>query len=258
MTALFLALVLATSSAAAPCPDCPKTPAPKVYKGDFKCKPGLVKEKCGNEIRCVPPAQAKAMRQDREAEVAQAQQPKPPPPEVATAPAAIVPPVVVVPPVVAAIKPQQKSQPKPSGWSFSVLGEVGETLSCRRGYEGLLGFRERYAPLHLGVQGYTLFRYGLGAEALVYPLQYDHFRLHLQGGVLFHEPDWALSVKTIRRSLDWNVGMGADFPIDNHFEFVVDLNRYSPFGTPSGYDGGKVFTHATEQALLLAGVKLRF
>jgi hypothetical protein len=97
----------------------------------------------------------------------------------------------------------------------------------------------------------------LGAEGLVYLVQNPRFRLHLNGGILYHNEE-DVSVRTIDRKWDWNAGFGVDLPISGNVELVGDLNWYHPFNVPAGFDATRVNEHSLQQSLLMGGLLWRF
>lgn len=222
MHALILAFAIVAGSANKPCP-----PIPKVHPPGFKCKPGLVLTQCDGKPRCLPPGGC----------------PEKPAPKV------VVPPPVVVPP---ALPPAPAPRAAPSAWRFAVLGEVGPTL-CGPEFRALLGLRVRHVRARLGLQAYTLFNRGQGLEALVYPVQGPHFRIHLSGGVLVQGSGHP-SVVGVPRTWDWTVGSGVDIPITKYVAVVADWKWYRPFSTPAGFGATDVTTNSLRGSMLLAGL----
>lgn len=91
---------------------------------------------------------------------------------------------------------------------FGVRGAGGAALCAPTGI-GLLGFRMNYLPIHLGLDVYTNFYHGTGAQLLVYPLQTLPVMWHLNvgaigfGGRPFVTPD-------LPRQIDLTLGTGIE------------------------------------------------
>ena len=251
-------VALALTAQPVPCPECPVTPAPKVFKGDFKCKPGLVKAKCGDEIRCVPPAQAKRM---------EAAQKKAPPSAKVEAPVqhkpkfvlqdAPPPPVLIVPPVVEKkmVGPVPPPPTKPSPWAVTAFGEVGRTLcGCNcPDWRFVGGLRLRHAPSHLGLELEHMVRYGGGGRVMLYPVLGKHLRLNLGAGLHYGRPENP-NLKDINRQWNWTAGAGAEVPLTERLDLIADYRWFYPIGDVPG----DTWDRSWRQSMAFGGLQLRF
>lgn len=243
MVAFFLALMLAAAPAQGG-EVCPPIPG-KVFKGNFKCKPGLKKYTCNGKKRCLaaPPACAK---------------PPPAKPPVVFAAPVVPPPAAAkpLPPPAIAAAPLPAPVAKPSPWRFSILGEAGPSF-CGPEWNVLAGVRVQRRDFHVALQADTLFGRGtLGVQALVYPLQTKYVDLHLNAGVLLqggHPSAYALE-----RSWDWNLGAGVDVPVYKQLSLVADWAWYRPFSSPAGFSPSDVTKDTCKNSMVVAGVMYTF
>lgn len=232
ITILLTALLLAA-------PACPLTPPAKVHHGKFDCKPGLVKQKCGKDIRCVPPG-------------------SPP----CAPPIVVVPPVVVPPPPPPNLPPAPPTVAPPPAMplGFLLRGAAGATL-CKGTPVGLLGLRYRTGAGrgHFGAEVYSLFTNGpVGFQALVYLLAFDYLRWHINAGLMHTLNGHHTAVNDVPRSWDFSAGSGLEIPLGHHLALTADWTWYRPISTPNGFDGGLVNSHSLQQSLLTAGLAAEF
>lgn len=86
----------------------------------------------------------------------------------------------------------------------------------------LLGMRARFPKLHLGLDAYTSFAYGVvAAQALVYPVQGKNLNWQVGLGVL-STGDLLLTTADVPRTWDMTVGTGIEYKIAKNVSFTAD------------------------------------
>lgn len=110
---------------------------------------------------------------------------------------------------------------KRSWFLLGVRGAVGAAICTPTGI-GLLGLRFNVLPIHLGLDVYTEFWHGTGAQLLIYPVQTLPFMWHVNIGVIgfsqkpFVTPD-------LPRQLDLTLGTGIEVRVLPFLWVTADL-----------------------------------
>lgn len=255
IAALLVAMAL-SAAPADPCVACP--PVKKEFKGDFKCKPGLQKYKCGTKWRCLPAPPAELAKR--------AEQVPPPPPVEQVAPPAVqeAPPRAIIapsPPTPTPEPSQEAPTPSPvkrTPWRVLALAEAGSTF-CGPQVRFLGALRLRHEPTGLGLEVEDMVRYGGGGRLMWYPVQAEHLRLHVNAGLHYDKP-YAPTQHAVKRDWDWAAGLGAEVPVakDDKWGAVVDLRWFRPVGTPDEFSATRVTEESCHQMMLMGGLFYRF
>jgi hypothetical protein len=217
--------------------NCP--PIKKIFRGDFKCKPGLHKYECDGKIRCLPspPTSCKVPKRKKVTTI------KPP----------VAPPTNKVP----IINQPSTTTPKSTILTLALVGAGGSNIYCNTHLKLLVGLRLRYVPLHIGLQAHTLFNNNFGVRGLIYPIQTQTFNIHLNVGLMYSNR-YYLTVQDVNRTLDVDVGIGADLLLYNNLSIIGDIDWYRPTTTPSGFSASKITKHSLQQSLFTIGLLYTF
>lgn len=141
---------------------------------------------------------------------------------------------------------------------FGVRGAGGAAVCAPTGI-GLLGFRANYLPIHLGLDVYTEFYHGTGAQLLVYPVQTLPVMWHINAGVVgfsgrpFVTPD-------LPRQLDLTLGTGLEVRVLPFLWVTADLQTRmaNPIAiSQTGQQFGTVLGKSLLQTTGMVGLMLR-
>lgn len=127
---------------------------------------------------------------------------------------------VQAPPAPAALFMSETTDPYP--WLGLGVRGAGGTAFCAPAGIGLLGLRLNLLKLHLGLDVYTEFYHGTGAQVLLYPVQTKVVMWHFNGGLIgfnqrpFVTPD-------LPRQLDLTLGTGLEFRVLPFLWVTADL-----------------------------------
>ena len=125
-------------------------------------------------------------------------------------------PVAVVAPCVDALCPD-----KP----FIVGGHLAIGLGVRDPYvSGMAGIRLHIPKAHLGLEVFSAFQYGVGAQLLIYPYQGRRVNLHIidPGFLITGSPFDQFGEKDIARRVDLLLGLGVEVKIICHLSLTAD------------------------------------
>ncbi len=117
--------------------------------------------------------------------------------------------------------------PKKDAGPFLVIGPraaLGYGLQVGPGPadpSGLVGVRAHIPSLHLGLDAYIAFDYGVGVQGLVYPYQGDRLNVHLNAGVIGFTGD-DLSVSDVPRPWDLTLGAGVEYKLIKNLSVTFD------------------------------------
>lgn len=106
-------------------------------------------------------------------------------------------------------------------WLLGLRG-AGGTAFCAPMGIGLVGLRANYLPIHLGLDVYTTFNHGTGAQLLAYPIQYRIAMWHLNAGfVWFTQRPFLLP--NLPRQIDLTLGTGLELRVLPFLWVTADL-----------------------------------
>lgn len=149
----------------------------------------------------------------------------------------------------------KRERPK---WLLGLRGSGGMAFCAPAGI-GLIGLRFNYLPVRLGVDVYTEFYHGTGAQLLVYPVQGKVAMWHINGGALwFNERPFLLP--SLPRQVDLTLGSGLEVRVLPFLWVTADVQVRMPNPiaiAESGQQFGDVFVNSLVQTQGLLGLMLR-
>lgn len=111
-------------------------------------------------------------------------------------------------------------------WLLGIRGAGGAAFCAPAGI-GLIGLRANYLPWHLGVDVYTEFWHGTGAQVLLYPVQTRIVMWHVNGGAIwFNQRPFLLP--NLPRQVDMTLGTGLELRVLPILWVTADLQVRMP------------------------------
>lgn len=143
-------------------------------------------------------------------------------------------------------------------WLLGLRGAGGMAFCAPAGI-GLVGIRANYLPIHLGLNVYTQFANGTGAQLLVYPIQGRIAMWHINGGLIwFNQRPFLLP--NLARQVDLTLGTGLELRVLPFLWVTADLQVRMPNPiaiAQTGQQFGDVFVKSLVQTQGMLGLMLR-